>query len=509
MEKSQHNKLKIVVIGLDGATWDIINSMNRRNELPNISRLMEHGSYGICEAPPPLISPVLWTSISTGKLPDKHGIKDFWATAKTRRCKTIWDILEQQGVAIGVFGHFTTWPPKKVNGFVVPNLFTARGTETYPPELGFLSQLEVKTREGKKTPLSHYLRYALLCRQFGVSVRTLSLGARLLIGKLSRLSDERKDFFWQRVFRQEMQSDVFVYLSKRYQPGYSFFHMHLLDACSHYFWKYREPELFDGLLQREIKKYKNVISEAYKKADATIGKILREMDDRSIVLVVSDHGFCAVGKEFKYRKRIKFEPLLKVLGIENEARGINLGAKAVIRILDSANEQKIMDLLKNVTVKETAEKLFQVEKEGHDNISLRFNPAVEESTFEQDMHMRCSGTARKLQEFIARNPDRLTGTHHPSGMFILSGPNIKKGLSAPAIRNIDLVPTLLTLVGVPVGQDMDGQVITGIIEEQFLNESPPTYIPTYDGEPYGQHLDAEEGEDSDLLREQLKSLGYL
>jgi hypothetical protein len=56
---------------------------------------------------------------------------------------------------------------------------------------------------------------------------------------------------------------------------------------------------------------------------------------------------------------------------------------------------------------------------------------------------------------------------------------------------------------------MDGQVITGIIEEQFLNESPPAYISTYDGEPYGEHCDSEEGEDSELLREQLRSLGYL
>lgn len=508
MQTRHYNRPKVVFIGLDGATWDIINQMDKERDLPNISLLIKNGSYGVCQAFKPLLSPILWTSISTGKLPDKHGVKNFYATSDTVKCKRIWEILADHGASVGLFGHFLTWPPKKVNGFVVPDL-TARGPETYPPGLGFLFQLTLQTREERRIKLSDYINYLFLFLKFGGSVRTLLLAAKLTLKKLYGGTDERWNSFWIRVLKQRLQTDIFIHLYKKYRPDYCYYHIHLIDACSHNFWKYLEPEFFPDVSKRHIEKYKNVIFEAYKKADDTIGKILRGVDDKSIVILASDHGFGAASKESKAFRRIKFEVLLKILNLEKGARGINLGRRAIIAVLDSANEGTIVDALEHIAIEENGSKLFRVERLGYNNVSVAINPHIDELRLNENYHMVYNGIKCKLRDIIVKMPDKQSGTHHPNGILIISGPNVKKHLSLPHVRNVDIVPTLLVLSNLPVGRDMDGQVITDLIEDRYLKVFSVRYINSYDHGLDDTQDELMEEPGLDTLKEQLKSLGYL
>jgi arylsulfatase A-like enzyme len=100
--------------------------------------------------------------------------------------------------------------------------------------------------------------------------------------------------------------------------------------------------------------------------------------------------------------------------------------------------------------------------------------------------------------------------HREVGVLAAMGPGIRRGVKLDNASVLDLTPTLLALLGEPVGRDMDGFVLTGLIDEDFLTESPVTYVDTYerdDGsepgeEPIGSALD-------DAIKEELRSLGYI
>src|SRR3990167_11215079 len=121
---------KIILIGLDGADWDIIDSYIAQGKLPHFKHFKTEGTWGRLKSYSPTLSPVIWTTLATGKSPDEHGIVDFlvWdEIQKTRIPVTqnlvksipIWDILSQHGVKVGVFNWLVSWPAQKVKCVLV------------------------------------------------------------------------------------------------------------------------------------------------------------------------------------------------------------------------------------------------------------------------------------------------------------------------------------------------------------------------------------------------------
>ena len=121
---------RFVVIGLDGATFDLIKPWVKRGEMPNFSRLMEEGVHGELRSTQPPISPQAWSSFMTGKNAGKHGIYNFqerapqsynmrFINARARRGKALWNILSEAGKQVIVVGVPCTYPPEPVNGVLI------------------------------------------------------------------------------------------------------------------------------------------------------------------------------------------------------------------------------------------------------------------------------------------------------------------------------------------------------------------------------------------------------
>ena len=117
------------IIGLDGADWDQLDPMIARGELPHLARLKSEGASGILLSDTPMISPILWTSISTGKTPDLHGVTWFMTDApdgskipissEERKVRTFWNIASEAGLSCGITGWWATWPAEPINGYLV------------------------------------------------------------------------------------------------------------------------------------------------------------------------------------------------------------------------------------------------------------------------------------------------------------------------------------------------------------------------------------------------------
>ena len=125
-EGKEYNFKNVFLIGWDGATFDIIEPLIAQGRLPNIASLMQSGAWGRLESTIPPLTPVAWTSISTGVNPGKHGIYDAiiyhpegkktsLVNSTLRKVKPIWSILSERGYHVGVLNVPVTYPPDKVN----------------------------------------------------------------------------------------------------------------------------------------------------------------------------------------------------------------------------------------------------------------------------------------------------------------------------------------------------------------------------------------------------------
>ncbi|MBU4312094.1 MAG: alkaline phosphatase family protein [Candidatus Omnitrophica bacterium] len=116
----------ILLIGVDGAEWEVINELLDQGRLPNIKHLIANGARGKLQATLPLISPAIWTEIITGKSRKKHGILEFTSklpetnvsipvSSNMRKTDALWSILGNNSKSAGIVGWWATWPAEKVN----------------------------------------------------------------------------------------------------------------------------------------------------------------------------------------------------------------------------------------------------------------------------------------------------------------------------------------------------------------------------------------------------------
>src|SRR5512137_1814263 len=155
---------KLLIIGLDGATFDLIKPWAAEGKLPTLARLMHDGVTGDLESTlPPVTSPA-WPTFMTGKNPGKHGVFDFirpragtfdMVNASQIHGKLLWEILSEAGYSCGVLNVPITYPPRKVNGYLVPGLLSPdQGKTTWPPD--FLKPYEAELGPYRLTPRVSY-----------------------------------------------------------------------------------------------------------------------------------------------------------------------------------------------------------------------------------------------------------------------------------------------------------------------------------------------------------------
>ena len=120
-------KPKVLLIGWDAADWDVINPLMESGQMPSLKKLVEQGMSGKLATLEPVFSPMLWSSIATGKLADKHGVLGFtepdYSTGSvrpvsnhSRKTAAIWNILSQQNLKTNVVGWWPSHPAEELNG---------------------------------------------------------------------------------------------------------------------------------------------------------------------------------------------------------------------------------------------------------------------------------------------------------------------------------------------------------------------------------------------------------
>src|ERR1044071_1198032 len=146
---------KLLVIGLDGASFNVLDGLIEKGYLPNLAKLIADGSRADLETTFPPITAVAWSSFMTGKNPGKHGIFEFVmreqnshrqlaVNATLRQGRAIWDILSEAGERVIVHNFPCTYPPHPLNGLMIADFMTPRGRRDYTYPASLLEELEAK-----------------------------------------------------------------------------------------------------------------------------------------------------------------------------------------------------------------------------------------------------------------------------------------------------------------------------------------------------------------------------
>ncbi|MFH1465201.1 MAG: alkaline phosphatase family protein [Pseudomonadota bacterium] len=497
-------ELRLLVVGVDGATWDLLDPMAAR--LPAFAALQERGVRAELQAAEPMFSPLLWTTLSTGKTPEQHGIHGFNVHADACRAARFWEIMEEAGLRTGIYKWLVTYPPARLSAFQVP-AWLAPAPETWPADLSFVKEIELSRRLRRKQVAQRRGNLALVWdgAQHGLRLSTIAAAARFSIAeRLDGPSPERAQRDGQ-LIRGWMDRDVFVWLLHRQRPAVASFTGYAIDAIGHRFWRYFQPQLFPEVPAAGVARWGDSLDLAYQQADAILGELLAQLPPEAHVVVLSDHGFQPLiaddsGMFFAPRTERLAARLTAEVGPVEVAR---LGHKVVVTPTgdDPALErERIASWLGRLEQGSTGEPFYRWEPVADDPRALGLTLVDEHVPGERLERDTVGG--EPIADYVAPG-ETFSGVHERDGIFIAAGPDLGRGVRIDPLSQLSVTPILLALVGLPAAQDMVGEVPGAMFTRlPALGEGPESYD---DLVARRELVGGEEGANE----EQLRALGYI
>ena len=548
--------LRVVVIGLDGGDWSLIEPWVQEGKLPTFQRLMAEGAWGRLRSTMPPITAPAWSSFITGKNPGKHGLIDFVfrqresyhvspVNASLRRGRSLWALLGDGGKRVLVVNVPVTYPPEPVPGYLVSGLLTPseRSAFTHPPEL------------------------AAELRAAGYRIHTPQSYARGDIDRFLRDIYETTDIQWMALQRLMSSNpwDLAMYVFRG------------TDRIQHGLWHFMDAgHPLHGAPGTE--KYRDAIQEYYQYIDQKLAGLLGSLDGRTLLILMSDHG---AGPFHKYiymnnwllrwgllklrnrpqtrLKRAGFDLGLTPINVYNLLLRLGLGRLKgkVTKGKGAKSLSRLFLSFQDVDWEQT--RAYSLGNAGQLWINLRgreprgiVEPGANYAAVRRDLvarvrEMRDPATGEKMVDevfvredlyegpYVEQMPDvvfvpkgfrylsfgeyefashrlvdvslGITGWHRLQGMVLLHGAPIRAEGKVVDARIEDLAPTILYLMGQPVPADMDGQLLSGALKPSWLDAKRLEKIDV-DPDTERDRRDLSD-EDEEQVRKRLQGLGYL
>jgi predicted AlkP superfamily phosphohydrolase/phosphomutase len=567
--------MRVYVLGLDGATFDLIAPWVSKGELPNMKRLMDEGACGSLMSALPAHSAPSWSSFITGKNPGKHGIFDFsehvdgsyevkFVNASRRQGMSIWAIASQYDKKVAV----VNVPPEKVNGIMISGM-DAPGIDsnfTYP------------------TALSGELK-----RIIGDYSLEAGLWSYINKGEINLAIEKQHETIDKRF-------EVTKYLMNNYPWDLFVSVFTATDRVQHAFWKYMDPRHPSYKLE-EAKKYGDAILNVYRKMDHIVGYLLDHLSEDTVLFIMSDHGaglcsnktlylnnwLCKEGlleyKDFRPQQgsgtsqRLKRLLYTKLLGglPRDFWKALPRETRDQVRKRFPVVFNKMASQFFFSRISMDATKAYAEESKNFIWVNLKgreprgtVNPGREyEEVRERIIHgllgEKDPGSGEPVVDNVLRREDiyhgdnlekapdlvvtfkdlgyvprpsytvapdvvlktiprleleqsesntRANARHLPNGILLMRGKGIRPGRKIDGAQIMDLAPTILYTMGLPVPTDMDGKVLESAYQESVLLEKPISVDSVELSEPAVQDM-VYSPEEEEAIRQRLGDLGYL
>ena len=294
---------RLLVIGWDGADWEVIESLRKAGRMPCLSRLMSGGVMGNLGSLRPCLTPMLWTSVATGMTADRHGVLGFVEPEESgfgmrvvgqgsRRVRAVWEMLGERGMRSVVIGWPVTGPAEDIRGVMVSDrvLETLRDC---PDEVGELEAGLVSPEEMREA-VGDWRHHPC---DFSLSdLREMIPG----IGGIDVGVDGRPAVLARALARCATVHNVATCLIGREEWDFFAVYYDMIDRAGHEFMSYRAP-MMEGVSDEDFRRYGGVMDEVYAFHDAMLGRVLELAGPDVGVMLLSDHGFQTGRRRPRYR----------------------------------------------------------------------------------------------------------------------------------------------------------------------------------------------------------------
>lgn len=290
---------RLLLVGWDSADWKIIHPLLDAGELPGLARLVEGGASGNLTTLEPQLSPILWTSIATGKMAYHHGVPGFTevdpgtgavvpVSAATRKCRTLWEILGEHGLRSHVVGWFATHGEEGHPGCVVSSMFG------HPPG----TEVGADSADWPPPPPGTYWPPEL-----AESMNDLRVGPhdidpdqvlRLFVPDGHTVDQEKDKRLW--LLATKLAESWSIHNAATHllagEPDWDFMAVYYraIDEISHLFMPYHPPRMA-GIPEADFNLYKHVVAGAYRLHDLFLSRLVQLAGPDAAIVLVSDHGF--------------------------------------------------------------------------------------------------------------------------------------------------------------------------------------------------------------------------
>jgi len=466
---------RVLVYELNEVSWELLQPWMDSGELPHFRQLVEQGSWGQTVASEPsdlILDPwITWTSVHTGVPQPEHGVLFLEQPPETVRKPRLWDLCHAERKRIGVFGSINSWPPKAVRGFFVPGTFS-RDSQTYPASLRPIQDLNLAYTRGhapgaQQPSTSFVLRCLPGLIQLGLDPATLAfIASTLLEIKVN------PDVNWKKVSLQPIINLAFFRnLFRNARPDFATFHTNHVAHYQHRFFRAWKPQLFpDPTSQNEINRFGDAIRFGYRIADQVLGTLMswcqREQD--LVLCVASSMGQrpylpARNGGIAPDTCRIRsMSQLVNILGITGRCEYFStMAPQWNIRIPDEQLRTRAVADLKSARYEPIGKPMYFV-------LSVKDTIVVTPASFQgldrsAECHFPTLSEAPRFRfdELMLQADDtRKSGSHDPVGLIGFFGAPIRSGHHLDPADNLDIAPTLLSLLGMRKLDYMTGRVIT-------------------------------------------------
>ena len=564
--------MKVFVLGLDGATWDVLEPLIQDGRMPNLARLREQGAWGSLRSVFPPLSPVAWTGVMTGQNSGKHGIFEFVDyrhdplkgrvnSSRAIQSRLLWEIIQQYGkktVAGGVPMSYPPRPAKRFPGFFLGDFLSPTGASDFSSDPVLFAELEKAV--GPYQPWSTSIHDG---------------------GNEAQVLDDLFRFMQQHL-------NAIKFMMDRCDWDFFIFDLMATDRLQHELWHVWDltHQAARGR-EHELKALRPKLLEFWQQLDRGVGEIEASLPPDTTFLIISDHGFGPIEhyvnfnvwllergyialkdsfyvkqKHWFYRRGVTPEwiyGLMTKLGLGSHrvsrfrgkqdsfmdrlgeslflsrrhidwsrtrayAQGnfgqifLNLKGRQPDGCVTPAEVSSLVEELKSDlnsiphpdTGKPLVEHVYERDELYHGPYAAM---APDLTVVLTDWQYRTIGLHDFTTNRVITPAFGPTGDHRPEGILIATGPLVRSGVEPAEASLLDIAPTVLSLLGINVPDDIDGRILTELLDQEPALASPqavlaPAFAGINSGSSPPDDFHYTQAEDA-TIKERLADLGYL